>query len=131
MNKKQEARAAGRGRPRTVNTPEKISDLLQKLDAYIEDTPVPIVAEFAYTNNISRADLYDNPEFSTLLKKLILKKESQLEKLALMNKINTATAIFSLKQLGWRDRQEHDITGGPLSITISNEFAPKSMQKKK
>lgn len=88
-----------------IYTPKRIAQLVKSLDAYIEKTPVPIIAEFAYQNDIERTALYDNPEFSMLLKKMIAKKESQLEKLCLMNKVNPAMAIFSLKQLGWRDHR--------------------------
>jgi len=37
------------------------------------------------------------------------KKEAQLEKLGAFNVINSTMAIFSLKQLGWRDKQEISI----------------------
>ena len=102
------------GRPRTVNPPERIADILKKLETYIEDPKnlVPIIQEFCYLNDVSRDTLYDNKEFSTLLKKLIAKKESMLEKLCLQNKVNAPMAIFSLKQLGWRDRFDSEMKDG-------------------
>ena len=40
---------------------------------------------------------------------LICKKEANLEKGLLGNVLNPTGAVFSLKQLGWSDRQEIDI----------------------
>ena len=93
------------GRPRTF-TDEQVAEIREKLVQYIATTEIPIVAEFAYQNDINRQILYDYPEFSTLTKKLIAKKEAQLERKGLMNEVNSTMAIFSLKQLGWRDKQE-------------------------
>lgn len=93
------------GRPKTYNE-EQIQEISLKLEKYIAEEDIPIVAEFAYLNDVPRNTLYDYTEFSTLLKKLIDKKEAQLERKGLTNEVNTGMAIFSLKQLGWRDRQE-------------------------
>ena len=107
------------GRPRNLSN-ERIAELQDKFEEYIRETPVPIIAEFAYLNDVLRESLYDYPEFSTLIKKCVAKKEAQLERGALQNSLNTTMAIFSLKQLGWRDKQEHEISGKdgmPLKIT--------------
>ena len=98
------------GRPVSVYTPEKIAEIKADLDKYIDETGIPIIAEFAYTRDIRRATLYEIPELSYSIKRLAEKKETQLEKLALSNKINTTFAIFSLKQLGWSDKQEIDMS---------------------
>lgn len=98
------------GRPVSIYTPERIAEIKADLEKYIDDTAVPIIAEFAYTRDIRRATLYEIPELSYSIKKLIEKKETQLEKLALSNKINTTFAIFSLKQMGWSDKQEVDMS---------------------
>jgi len=97
------------GRPVSVWTPEKIEDTRKKLEEYVEETQMPIIAEFAYQNNIIREELYDHTVFSTLLKRAIAKKETFLEKAGLANKVNNAMAIFSLKQLGWRDMIKQEI----------------------
>ena len=55
-------------------------DLLKKLQEYIDKTNIPIVAEFAYLNDVSRQHLYENKELSYAIKKLIDKKEAQLER---------------------------------------------------
>jgi hypothetical protein len=96
-------------RPRKYNS-EQIQEIVDNLSQYIEDMEIPIIAEFAYKNNILRQTLYDYDEFSTLIKKCISKKEAQLERKALNGEVNTTFAIFSLKQLGWKDKQEIDHT---------------------
>lgn len=93
--------------------------LLKEFLAYIDETPIPIVAEFAYTHNISRQRLYEMPELSDAIKLCIAKKEANLEKFALANKINTTMAVFSLKQLGWTDKVDLDNRG---QISVKVEF---------
>ena len=105
------------GRPRTF-TDEQVAEIREKLVQYIATTEIPIVAEFAYQNDMNRQILYDYPEFSTLTKKLIAKKEAQLERKGLMNEVNSTMAIFSLKQLGWTDKQEMKIEGGDTPVEI-------------
>ena len=90
------------GRPPKLTTDE-VQRLQDELNTYINTNDVPILAEFAYQNSIRREDLYNYNEFETLRKKAIDKKESNLERLSLEGKINPAVAIFSLKQLGWRN----------------------------
>ena len=88
---------------------------------YISETGVPIVSEFAYTNGLHRQQLYEIPELSDAVKACITKKESSLEKLALAGKVNCSMAIFSLKQLGWSDKQETTHKGDAANpVYISN-----------
>ena len=93
------------GRP-PIYTAKKKKEIIDKLEKYIEQTAIPIVAEFAYQNDIRKSTLYDFEEFSHSMKKLIAKKEAQLEKLALAGKVNPTFAIFSLKQVGWSDKMQ-------------------------
>jgi hypothetical protein len=98
------------GRP-VEYTPEKIEEIKQKLLQYIDDAEIPILAEFAYKNNIRRATLYEIEDFSYTIKKCMDKKEAQLEKKALNEDINVSMAIFSLKQLGWKDKTQIETVG--------------------
>lgn len=93
------------GRPKKYNKAQ-VAEISEKLSNYIDKENLPILAEFAYTNDIPRQTFYDYEEFSTLVKKLFDKKEAQLEKLASFNVINNTMAVFSLKQLGWRDNKD-------------------------
>ena len=89
-------------------TPKLIAEIKANLDEFVETSAIPIIAEFCYKHNIRKQRLYEIPELSDSIKGLIEKKEAQLEKLALAGKINTTFAIFSLKQIGWRDTQTVD-----------------------
>ena len=96
------------GRPKKY-TKEFLLDIAEKFEKYIEETEIPIIAEFAYQIDFPRSSLYQFEEFETLLKKCIDKKESVLEKYALLGHVNPSMAIFSLKQLGWTDKVEQNV----------------------
>lgn len=85
-------------------TYEYKEEIKTKLELYIDKTEVPIVAEFAYQNYIPRNKLYEFVEIKDTIKRLIDKKESNLERMGL--KGNNTMSIFSLKQLGWKDNFE-------------------------
>ena len=89
--------------------PDEVDNIVRLLSIYINNSDIPIIAEFAYMNDIPRQTLYDYDEFSTLRKKCIDKKESQLEKLGLLGDVNSTMAIFSLKQIGWSDKPKEEI----------------------
>lgn len=97
---------AQRGRPPKVN----IEDLINDVDDYIEKAEPPIVAEYAHLHGITRCYLYqlaeNNPDLSNTIKRISEAKEIKLEKNALNGKYQHTMAIFSLKQLGWRDTQD-------------------------
>lgn len=102
------------GRPREWDR-EQLSEAFFQ---YVESTPIPIVAEFAYLNGVQRQMLYEWPEIADALKACIAKKEAALETMALSGAVNCSMAIFSLKQLGWSDRQETTVKGAvPVSIS--------------
>jgi len=93
------------GRP-LVWTNEKIKKVVADMEEYTNETDIPIVAEFAYLNGFHRTQLYEHDGLTDALKRMITKKEAQLEKMCLFNVVNASMAIFSLKQMGWRDKQE-------------------------
>ena len=108
-----------RNRELDVGRPKKDrGDLLQRLERYISETPIPIVAEFAYLNDVRRTLLYEL--YPDTIKKLIDKKESALERGGLNKTIDKTMAIFSLKQLGWRDVQ--DVNVGLNTREIATRF---------
>ena len=96
-------------------TKKAIEKIRLDMEKYTKRENIPIVAEFAYKYNVPRQTLYvfaeQDAKFSDTIKQLVAKKESQLEKLGLLNAINPSMAIFSLKQLGWRDKQEMEHSG--------------------
>ena len=110
-------------------------DLLEKLQEYIKNTDMPIVSEFAYKYGIPREYLYqmskDEDELSYTIKSLINKKEYELERGGLTGKYNPSMAIFSLKQLGWKDRQDIDLKGEMENKTVIQFEVFKPKKKKK
>lgn len=94
---------AKRGRPPKVN----INDLINDADEYIEKANPPILAEYAHMHNITRQYLYElangNQDLSDTIKKISEAKEVKLERNALLGIYQPSMAIFSLKQLGWKD----------------------------
>ena len=95
-----------------------------EFERYIADNDIPIIAEFAARHDVTRELLYewDDP-FPTLLKRCVYKKEAALERLALSGDVNCSMAIFSLKQLGWKDTHENTIQGkggGPIVISSTD-----------
>ena len=97
---------AKRGRPPKVN----IEDLINDVDDYLATADPPIVAEYAHLHNITRQYLYElannNQELSDTIKRISETKEVMLERGALKGKYQPTMAVFSLKQLGWTDRQQ-------------------------
>lgn len=105
-------------RPRKL-TKKRVSELVKAMEEYTANTDVPILSEFAYQHGVLRETIYDYDEFSTVRKALIAKKEAQLERLALVGVVDKTMAIFSLKQLGWSDKQAVDHTvNGPVEFTL-------------
>lgn len=101
------------GRP-VKYTEKKLKEIETAMIEYTEKTAVPILAEFAYNYGINRQELYKHNALSDAIKSMMAKKEFQLEKMAMTNKINQTFAIFSLKQLGWSDKQS-------IEHTVNNE----------
>jgi hypothetical protein len=117
------------GRPRKYND-EQVKEIQEQLEQYIEDTEIPIIVEFAYQYNVSRDSLYDYDEFSTLIKRAIDKKEAQLERKALNNEIDRTMAIFSLKQLGWSDKQDVKHAGSvTFEVMAASEYVKQDTDK--
>jgi len=105
-----------------VGRPPKISEidmpeLVRKFSDYIDENDIPIIQGFCWRNGISKNYLYDRQEFSELLKKAIAKKEEALELKALAGEVNSTMAIFSLKQLGWKDKEAKIVFVDPKTLT--------------
>lgn len=104
------------GRPPKVD--EETKQLIyQAFETYIYDTADPTVADFVTSVDICKDNrllphyIYNNQEFSELIKIGIAKQEAYLLKNGGNSTYNPTLAIFRLKQPqhGYRDRQE--ITG--------------------
>ena len=100
------------GRPRgpVKWTEERLDALADRLNQYTEETEIPILADFAYKNGILREQLYElarkNVHLAYAIKAIMERKQTVLETGALNGELNTTMAVFSLKQMGWTDKQE-------------------------
>lgn len=99
------------------------TELREALLEYVENTRIPILAEFAHKNGILRSYLYELPELADAVKTCIEKKEYALEQEALAGNVNCSMAIFSLKQLGWTDKIDQTHKGdamAPIHISATD-----------
>lgn len=109
------------GRPSIIATPEEFE---QKVDEYfaIPDQSITVTGLCLHLGFESRQSFYDYADrdgFSYIVKKARLMIENQYEK-GLQKKFPTG-AIFALKNMGWKDRQE--IEGfGNIKQTIIVEW---------
>jgi hypothetical protein len=106
---------------------EFVKQLRERFKEYIDNKEIPIIAEFAYKNEVPRKTLYDLDGFSPLLKKCRDKKEAALESKALKGGVNVTMAIFSLKQLGWRDKVSVESANVNINASVTNEKELDSM----
>ena len=98
-----------RGRPLKYD----VNEIIEIMDRYIEETELPIFKEVCYLNNWNSKYIYElgskNEDLSDTIKKLSDKKEAELEKGGVTGKYNPTIVVFSLTQLGWKDKQEEDL----------------------
>lgn len=115
----------------------QLKNLCKIIDEYTNETSIPILKEVCYQNNLNYSYVMqmrtkeENVELSNSIKRLLDKKEAQLERLGLTGKIDRGMAIFSLKQLGWKDKPEQEdsiesIVQGMNTLTkaMLNNVAP-------
>lgn len=109
-------------RPKKYNQDE----MIEIIDTYTEAEDIPILKEVCQLNRWNHKYIYEladkNEKLSESIKMLIYKKEVSLEKLGLMGIVNSTMAIFSLKQLGWTDKQETQHT------TVGADGKPKGLE---
>ena len=121
---------------RPVSEKYKIDFVINTMRDYIDNTDLPIFKEVCYQNNWDTARIYqlgnENEELLDTIKKLSNKKEVELEKGGLTGKYNSTMVVFSLKQLGWKDRQEVDIASNINSVDVKVDIVDeKEMERVK
>jgi len=138
------------GRPPLFETPEELENIIEEYFAscipeFEKDAEgnvlttskgYPIVKHNPYTLTglalaigfVSRQSIYDyeerNDQFSYIIKKARLRCENWVEKALLSGTIAPAAGIFPLKNYGWKDVQEHQMTGkdgNDLTVKIQDE----------
>lgn len=86
-----------------------IKRLIKIFSEYTMNAQLPILKEVCYDNELDYDYIIqlqrENPELARVTRRLLMKKEIQLEK-ALMSGANNTAFIFQLKQLGWKDQPD-------------------------
>lgn len=105
------------GRPPFFNTPEELEDRVRDFFETMKEGKLwPTICGLAlHLGFCDRQSLYDyekKVEFSGIIKKARLMVEMSYEQR--LGNQSCAGAIFALKNMGWRDKQEHDHT---LNVT--------------
>jgi hypothetical protein len=105
------------GRPPKLTDEQRV-EVYEALEEFIRVTDDPTIPWFvsyddvAMKYNVTRDNLNDWDEFSTLIKKAVIKQEAFILKNAGNNKYNPTIGIFRLKQPqhGYSDRTQTDLT---------------------
>lgn len=106
---------------------EMCEQLIDYVNTCMKKKKVPILKEvstklgwnYDYVMILQRKEGWE--QLKQTISWLVDTKEYMLERLALDGKIDTRTAIFSLKQLGWKDQQVMDVQSSNesgLKITL-------------
>lgn len=111
------------GRPLKFKNAKEIED---KADIYFDDTPekewtITGLALALDTDRITLIRYGKKTRFSNTIKRIKAKVECSYEKSLRIK--GTAGDIFALKNFGWTDKQDIDITGkSSLEITFDSSF---------
>ena len=120
--------------PRKGESRYDVDKICNALDSYtahcVKQKEVPILKEvfvkkgwsYEYVCKILNGKLLEQGDqrLDTSRRNLVNAKGYMLERLGLKGKINSTLAVFSLKQLGWRDQQQVDVgTSNNKSIKIT------------
>ena len=103
----------------------RYDNLRQDIIDYTEKTEYPILKELCYLKHYNYDYVMqlqrDNEELSQSIKELLYKKESYLEREGIKGNLAQTMAVFTLKQLGWRDNIEVNAEN-TNRITIVNDL---------
>ena len=105
------------GRPPLFTDPKKLQQLV---DEYFRETNRPTLAGLAVHLDMSRKSLYNyegKPEFLHIIKKAREKVEMIYEERLVYDDKPTGV-IFSLKNMGWKDRLDHTTDDEKLPTPI-------------
>lgn len=95
------------GRPKKW-TDEKLAELSDKIRAYTDNEEIPTIAGFCYKHDVRKQLLYEHEPLLDSIKRMMEKKEHVLEVGGLTGEYDKTMVIFSLKQMGWRDKPKDD-----------------------
>lgn len=85
----------------------KYDNLIQDIVEYTNNNDYPILKELCYQKHYNYDYIMqmqrNDEELSQSIKELLYKKEAYLEREGIKGNIAQTMAVFTLKQLGWRD----------------------------
>lgn len=117
------------GRPPKFETPEQLESMLSN---FFEEEPVLTMTGLAlYLGFCDRRSMYDyekRPEFSHSIKIARSMIENSYEK-DIKTGGGTAGHIFALKNFGWSDKTQQEISG-PDGSAVKNEYMVKIVSAK-
>lgn len=90
----------------------KYDNIVENIIEYTKNTEYPILKEVCFLYNYNYDTVMkmqrDNEELMQSIKQLLNKKEAYLEREGIKGTINPTMAVFTLKQLGWRDKPKEE-----------------------
>lgn len=93
-------------RPKTGKYDNLVNDIIE----YTNNTEYPILKELCYQKHYNYDYIMQmqrhNEELTQSIKELLYKKEAYLEREGIKGNLAQTMAVFTLKQLGWRDSIE-------------------------
>ena len=108
----EETKHAG-GRPPKFETPEQLETAVKEYFDDVTNKPFTITGVALWLGFADRQSLYDYQErdqYSCIIKELRTRVENGYEKRLFEN--NPTGAIFALKNMGWKDKTETELSGG-------------------
>lgn len=99
------------GRPLIFETPEKLKEAI---NTYLKDNKRPTLAGLALALDIDRQTLYNyakREQYFDIVKKARDTVEAIYEERLVWDNAPTGT-IFALKNMGWKDKTETELSGG-------------------
>ena len=85
----------------------KYDNLIKDIQEYTQNTEYPILKELCYQKHYNYDTVMkyqrEDEELMQSIKELLYKKEAYLERNGIHDKLSNTMAVFTLKQLGWKD----------------------------
>ena len=117
------AKKKRRGRPLGTTKFKTPKELQEAVDKYFDTEKQPTLAGLAYHIGIDRQTLYNyknRDNFFDIIKKATDKVASVYEGRLIYNN-NSTGVIFALKNMGWTDRHELEVSGNRIKVGLDDE----------
>ncbi len=99
------------GRPPKYKTPKEMEKKIDEYFAQGGKTITGLVLHLGFADKQSLYDYQENkPDFTCLIKNARTRVEYEYEKALMDKELKPTGAIFALKNMGWKDKQEVETT---------------------